>query len=505
MQIDHKTVFLVPVLVAALFAGVSAAADEPETEPGGTRGVLVEEIRNDQAAFYVRVDVDRPHRVYRGGDTMTATVKSDREGYLYLLYFMADDTIACLFPNQFQADNKIPASEVVVVPKPDANFRLRIGPPFGQETLKAIVSLQPLTNLQLQELIEKPITGVSSRSVRGAYVEELKTNPKLWAEHQVRITTVEPDPNVPLDKVLREIRGNGRKVGVFAGTRRFQDKRIRPLFATDRDAIAMEAALREHVPLNETFLLLNEQVTSDALRELICETLPNKTQPGDTVIIYISTHGTRCPDDDGDEVDGHDEVLVTYDTNLDSDRIRETALVDDVFGRWLQRLDGRCILVVLDACHSGGAAKQPGQRGVREVPEAVAFGKGFTLPGVRDEGQSGFLDSELPQVRDIGQRGTAVLAASGSVQLAFERRDRSLSVMTHFLLDYLRTNESATLPDVFGYLKKQVPAFVATQFNGREQTPVLFGEPLDDLFLRSPAPLISCPGGWTAAGVVSQP
>jgi len=213
------------------------------------------------------------------------------------------------------------------------------------------------------------------------------------------------------------------------------------------------------------------------------------TSPGDTAIIYISTHGSRCPDDDGDEADGYDEFLALYDTQLDNlETVRRTALVDDECGHWLQKLDGRKIVVVLDACHSAGQAEEKALGPAQAIVPGVECGKGFTMQGVTDTGSFAFLDGELPRVRDIGQRETAVLAASDSAQLAFERRDRTLSVMTHFLLEYVRHNSDAKLTEAYRYLRQEVPGFVAKEFPGKIQTPKLFNELSGEFDFRSPLP-----------------
>ena len=36
--------------------------------------------------------------------------------------------------------------------------------------------------------------------------------------------------------------------------------------------------------------------------------------------------------------------------------LRETGISDDLFGRWLQRLDGRHVVVILGSCYGGGFA-----------------------------------------------------------------------------------------------------------------------------------------------------
>src|SRR5262249_17731786 len=117
-----------------------------------TRNLFAEGI-NDAAPWLVRVDVDHKNRIYRTGDTLTATVRSEREGYLYLFNVDVDGEVTCLFPNKSQSNNKIQANTDVVVPDPNKpEFRITVGEPTGRELLKAIVTAEPLKELKLDEL-----------------------------------------------------------------------------------------------------------------------------------------------------------------------------------------------------------------------------------------------------------------------------------------------------------------------------------------------------------------
>ena len=137
------------------------------------RSAAVEGIRNEQAGFVVRVDVDHRDRVYSAGDTLQATVRSGCDGYLYLLYTNAEGKTTCLFPNRFQSNNHIQANQVTTVPGGAADFRIRIAQPVGREVLKAIVSTKPVSALDLDvpTLEEVACKGVGSDNVRSAVVE----------------------------------------------------------------------------------------------------------------------------------------------------------------------------------------------------------------------------------------------------------------------------------------------------------------------------------------------
>src|SRR5207248_1192572 len=107
--------------------------------------------------------------------------------------------------------------------------------------------------------------------------------------------------------------------------------------------------------LDQVRVLLNEQATLKAIEEAIRIYLPQATSAGDTVFLYWSGHGGRISNVDHTEPDGFDEYLVPYDGRLGStDEVRGTMLMDKTFGRWVQELDGRKLIVILDACHSGG-------------------------------------------------------------------------------------------------------------------------------------------------------
>ena len=109
------------LLSAFLTTGLAHADDKPDP-----RGVIVEEIRNPQPDFHVRVSVDHADRIYKSGDELKVSVQSEVDGYLYLLYATAEKKTLLLFPNFVRKDNKIPGGKPVIVPTADARFRLRI-------------------------------------------------------------------------------------------------------------------------------------------------------------------------------------------------------------------------------------------------------------------------------------------------------------------------------------------------------------------------------------------
>jgi len=417
------------------------------------RGCFVEEVRNDKPAFVVRVDVDRKDRVYKNGDVVKVYVTSEKEGYLYLFYRMANGQVTCLYPNKHQKNNRIPAGKKIVVPAADADFVLRIGPPFGKELLKAVVTLDyiPPEKFGVPTLTRQDVTPMPDKYLKAIYVDELEKKPVRWAEHAIHIHTVDEkgQPPAPL------------RVAVVVGLDTFADPTIRQLIVSDEDARQMAQVLKQLCGFDEVILLVNEQATLAEIENAIRGRAAEITRPGDTVFIYWSGHCGRISDVNGDEKDGYDEYLVPYGGSLASARkIRDTMLMDDTFGRWIQDLDGRRVVLVLDACHSGGQA---------------TFEKGLGLPDPVPTGAFDFLVAgELGRAKDVGQENCVMLCSAKAAQKAFERREGDLSVMTYFLINHLKNGSGkVTLRDAFKYIEIEVPKYVEENFPGAEQTPVL--------------------------------
>jgi len=417
----------------------------------GARGLTVDDLRNDKPGFAVRIDVDHPDRTYAANEEMKVSAVVNRDAYLYLLYQSATGEIQCVFPNCVQADNLIRAGEPVMVPAAGAAFRFRVTAPFGREVLKAVATLQKMDPRQLgvASLTEKSITPISPTGVKGLRVE-LNRDPASWAEHDVQVTTSESVAEKPAR----------RRVGLFIGISQFKDSRIRNLKVSHFDAIRLAEIMQGSGKLDKVIVLTNEEACLENIHKAICQDLVQNTRPGDLAVIFWSGHGGRCADDNGDEKDGYDEYLVPHDGSLDDlDAIRRTMLVDDTFGRWVQDLDGRTLLVILDTCYSGGQHEGA---------------KGLDLPGVTPSADFDFLDGDMDaHTKDIGQKETAMLASAKASQVAMERREGDLSVMTYFLVKKLQeASSSVLLKEAVEYLKTEVPAYVQARFPGMTQDPI---------------------------------
>ena len=174
----------------------------------------------------------------------------------------------------------------------------------------------------------------------------------------------------------------------------------------------------------------------------------------DLVVIHFSGHGYQGADDGVDEVDGVDEFFVLLDTRAAAKD--DTALRDDEFGRFLDRIGSDHVLVFFDSCYSGGLSRSllPGRRAVGE-----------------DEDWFG----------DLRLEGRLVLSAASEGEEAFESPELERGVFTHFLLEGLdgaadlNGDYHVTVWELYEYVAARVPDFVAAE-RGETQRPQLLGE-----------------------------
>jgi len=432
-------------------------------------------IRQDRPSFLVHAEVNRRSRDYREGDALEIRVRSEADAYLHVLYQQADGRTYQIFPNRSQPVFRVKAGVDVIIPGRDDQFRWKTGPPFGAEMIKVIATDQPLHPLSADGFRRERFNSVSADDLKRARAH-LSGAAKApggtdtasgglapvvrWAETDLPITTyaAASETSPP----------GSRRLGVFFGVSNhvyssFEEAatgRNSDLSTPRRDAEELRAVMREIGQLADSRVYVDDQATRGNLEQAMCEWLPAQSRPGDTVFVYFSGHGGQFPDRSGDEADQLDEYLVPSDClnagsaaailaqhqsgTLDAGYagvarriqalaesarsveelqmllIEQTAVTDDLFAHWLQRLSGRRVIVILDICHAGGFAEsEKGRAG-------NAGRKTFD-----------FLETELSRLKDIGQTDTALLTSSSTAQVSLVRPEDDLSVMTYWLIEGL--------------------------------------------------------------------
>ncbi len=148
---------------------------------------------------------------------------------------------------------------------------------------------------------------------------------------------------------------------LLVGINRYQNFPSRPTPGSEEDAKATCDFLIERFGFerDEIQLLLADKATAQNIVAEFRRWLIDGTKPGDRVFFLYSGHGTRIPDDDGDEADKEDEALAPYDVTPNLGNL----IRDDVFNELIGELQGRMAVMVFDSCHSGTISRDlPGSK-----------------------------------------------------------------------------------------------------------------------------------------------
>ncbi len=204
-----------------------------------------------------------------------------------------------------------------------------------------------------------------------------------------------------------------KRLALVVGIRQFDDSGWRPLRFPDADASAMAEVLRD--PERGAFdavEVIAGGPTREELRAAIRRLADASRDERDTVVVYVSSHGTLARDRTG----VLRRYLVARDTRLAD--VAGTALSMDEIKRDFDSLRSLRKVLVLATCHSGsGKSLLP-----QEMQAELAATK------------AGFFVRPLEDV----SKASVVLAASDWGETAREDEKLGSDIYTHFLLEALR-------------------------------------------------------------------
>lgn len=234
--------------------------------------------------------------------------------------------------------------------------------------------------------------------------------------------------------------------------------------APDRDWPNLGGAVNDVLDLHEMLTLVygfsrrdvvvlkDQEATRDAIVGSI-QQLVDKAAKDDVVLFYYAGHGSQVRNSLSDERDQLDESLVPADSRLGAPDIRDKEL-RTLFNRILDR--GAKLTIIIDACHSGSAA--------RGLPT------GARRRAVRADNRDVADRSSGPRPES---RGALVLSASQDYENAWERRDEHKRIHGVFSWALLRSLRDAATsePASETFLRAQARMRAETPF----QEPVLAG------------------------------
>ncbi|NIS36445.1 MAG: caspase family protein, partial [Actinobacteria bacterium] len=158
----------------------------------------------------------------------------------------------------------------------------------------------------------------------------------------------------------------GRVWGLFAGISDYPgNANDLPECANDATRLAETLHHEGLLPESRQVVLTDAQATTGNIRQQM-QRLAREVRSDDVFVFFYSGHGGQTgSSNDPREIDSNDEYLAVYDGQL----------LDDELGRLFDAMPARISLVAIDACHSGGFAKdiitRPGRVGLFSSEEDV--------------------------------------------------------------------------------------------------------------------------------------
>jgi Caspase domain len=280
---------------------------------------------------------------------------------------------------------------------------------------------------------------------------------------------------------------------LLVGINDYEFDDIPDLRGTQNDVNSMVNVLQERFGFgdDEILVLRDKAATKAGIISAFRRQLIDSATPDTAVLFYFSGHGSRLRDASGDEPDGYDETLVTYDSGRRAGH-ENRDLSDDEVNVLLRELGAKTphVTVVLDSCHSGTAVRGSGVAKWVEPDERVPSVARSAPAGaaVADDGRSGFRPEDLSYVLISG-------AASGEVAHEKVKDGYPGGVLTQFLTEALsKAAPDATYRDIMDRVATRVSVEYPAQhpqIEGLERDTLLFGtarrepEPFFEVGLRS--------------------
>lgn len=237
----------------------------------------------------------------------------------------------------------------------------------------------------------------------------------------------------------------------------------------DKDVpMIKEMLLNNGYKKNNIETLVNQQATKNGIITAF-EKLIKDCRRNDIIYIHFSGHGQRVTDVDGDEKDGWDESWIPYDAYkvyCAWDK-GEKHLIDDEIYNYLKRvkkvigLSGK-ILVVADACHSGGCSF-----GLGNLSFSMVFPINGTNTTLRGVSKPFIIPNTIAYKKVKAPEQWITLSACSSFQVNQEMNNPQVGILSYALFSISKKG-SVKIWEIEDFIKQNKGPY--------PQTPVLTGE-----------------------------
>jgi len=167
-------------------------------------------------------------------------------------------------------------------------------------------------------------------------------------------------------------------------------------------------------------VLRDSEATRAAILASFDEWLVAGTEPGDRVYLYFSGHGLQVKDESGDEEDGLDEALSTYDI-VAGDGDWTNVILDDDIDALLAKLKDRQVSLVIDACHSGTISRSLSVNAGEAMESARFLPRPFARPADAVKTRGLRIDvTVVDKPERVKESGVEAWSAAASYQVAWD-------------------------------------------------------------------------------------
>jgi len=251
-----------------------------------------------------------------------------------------------------------------------------------------------------------------------------------------------------------------QKYALLVGVGKFREKAINPLKYPAKDARDFYNYLTSRSGGNfrqENVTLLTDSGATRASVLGALNRIKAAARPDDLVLLYFSSHGT--PPNINGSVN-----IVTYDTVVKPRQaIWDSSLTDEILGDFIQSVQAKRLVVVLDTCYASGAYKRVDgflptggkSLGIEEEGQGMSQHMAKKLLGAKDL----LLTDELADGPAAGDGwGRVLLSASGPEEKSWESENLRNSFFTHYFVDGLKKH--GNVKQAFEYAKPRVTSGV---------------------------------------------
>lgn len=161
-----------------LASGTAGSGIEPanlDQSLDSIRQVVTNQLDAVPSDFPVELTTIQGKRAFIEGETIGFRIRSAEDCHLTVLCHQSNGDSVVLFPNRWQRDTFVRALDVVEIPSPSDDFRMRIGPPFGSDIVE-VIACSSASSIHQQMARHAPTSATTTPfhiTTRGIIVEEI--------------------------------------------------------------------------------------------------------------------------------------------------------------------------------------------------------------------------------------------------------------------------------------------------------------------------------------------